>query len=680
MGIPVHLFVRQGSLPRGGTQAGNCEGLCYASPPARRRSSRANVRNGSGLARGGRGSNGTAGRQDVRDPGRSGTRTARATAAMSAYDHFPVKIKDEEEYEQILVADPQSHGASEETASDQDQPPEPDCPKAYCVQMVYGDALTGNPSNTEAQHNGRGAEEERYSPRAKRKRGPGSVTGSMVSEVNEESEQEEVSNVVYECRPQYDPNAVPDDLYNIDHQRTLGEILTYCQIMYEAIQKLDQKFEELQAKVMNVQAVQLSPSLFPQKPHLPPSNGVHQVRMEASPTSDSGLPMPQLVRVCSPPPLPPGEGKKPPPLSPAPGVPSPPQLHPQGQHGQLAHSLVSAHFTAQLLPPTRGASLKSSLLPAEAKAGRKGLPAGPSNAKTELIGDPRRKVRIPSSVLQKVSNKMNPRNAVRFLLRGLFSVETLTSSNIMGDSARGLKKLDPNKIAAMREWLAKKFANYDLKESGRDWKACISIMNSTARYLRFEAKKNRKLRNEYIEDSPKEEQEPPAAKEAAEIDVELESDSEGDAPSTSRKSSASQGQQRAADGNSKPATGKKETGSEESLESLGPPARQVKVPQGALQTARLRTRPELAARFLIKYLFPYDVLVKSNVYGNRERGILALDSNKIGALREHLKEQYPWLLLEEDGQDWKACVGAINSTIRKFRHELKKAKNGKKGR
>ncbi|XP_015219453.1 BEN domain-containing protein 2 isoform X2 [Lepisosteus oculatus] len=595
-------------------------------------------------------------------------------------DLFPVKIKDEEEYEQVLVADPQSRGAPE-CSQDAIAPPL-DCSKPYCVQMVYGDLLTDpgeTLSNTKTQCSSPGAEKECYSPKAKRRRGSGSQMGITVTECNEESEGEEVSNVLYECQPQYDEHAVSEDLYSIDQQRTLGEILSYCQIMYEAIQKLDQKFDQLQAKVMNVSAVDLNPVLFRQKPQLPASNGHPQVRTETSPVSDGSLPMPQLMPVCSPSPPPQGEGKKPPPLSPAPRVPSPPPLlHQQGQQSRPGQATVSAQGT----PSTRRAtgSLKNTPPAAEntgAKGSRKSPSGAPPNTKTELIGDPRRQVRIPSSVLQKVSNKKNPRNMVRFLLRGLFSVETLTSSNIMGDSVRGLKKLDPNKIAAMREWLSKKFTRYDLRENGRDWRACISIMNSTARYLRFEAKKNKhKQQNEKFKEGPpdKDEREAPALEETAEIDVELESDSEGGSPSISCKSSTSQVHQRALDSSSRLNQKKDKTESEETLEFLGDPSRQVMVPQYALLTARLRTRPELAARFLIKYLFPYDLLVKSNVYGNRERGILALDRNRISALREHLKEQYPWFLLEEDGQDWKACVGAINSTIRKFRHELKKGK------
>lgn len=71
----------------------------------------------------------------------------------------------------------------------------------------------------------------------------------------------------------------------------------------------------------------------------------------------------------------------------------------------------------------------------------------------------------------------------------------------------------------------------------------------------------------------------------------------------------------------------------EFVEYLGNPERDVKVPQYAMFTALQRTRPELAARVLIKYMFPEEVLVVSNVHGNSESGTQALDYNKISALR-----------------------------------------------
>ncbi|KAJ8255940.1 hypothetical protein COCON_G00198040 [Conger conger] len=574
---------------------------------------------------------------------------------MSRNDQIPVKIKVEEDYDQVLVEEPPSclaSGDACDVTSGLDQPRFTDCPKPLGTHYEHSLCDPMEPSSIpEAQHSEPEMEERGYSPQ--RWRGSGSLTGSVCSDVEDEA-LVEGAEMDYECQPQQESSAVSEDLFSIDHQRTLGEILTYCQVMYEAIRKLDQKFDILQAKVTSVQAVHLSPALFQQKVPATGGSGVQNA-------ADSGLLMPQLVRVCSPP-APPlqGDGKKPPPLSPAPGVPSPPgqPAQCQAQPSHLAQTIVRAHLTVQPLPPGMAATPPAAITPP--KTPRKSpASAEPSTLNTvpwEWLGDPKRKVQIPSSALQKARALANPRSAVRSLLRSVFPLETITSSNITGNSARGLKKLDPNKIAAMREWVAKKFPSFDLKESGKDWKRCVSIMNSTARYLRFEAKKHKHKGRS------------------------MSSHSEGDGPSTSRKSPASASQQKAPESSSDSGTGSEDNSKEDVYEYLGPPSRQVKVPRFAMFTARLRARPELVARFLIKYLFPDHVLVKSNVYGNREHGIQALDENKINALREHLKERFPWLLLEESGQDWKACVGAINSTIRKFRHELKKGKSGKKRR
>ncbi|XP_048855375.1 BEN domain-containing protein 2-like [Brienomyrus brachyistius] len=576
----------------------------------------------------------------------------------------------------------------------QEQPSSPDFSKPYSLQLACEDT-SNDPTDplpvTETVQDGQEVEEQHYSPSTKAWRRSG--THSMGSEGQEECLAEDTPSVgmEYDAQLQFEQAAgSSEDLYSIDQQITLGEILTYCQVMYEAIQKLDQKFDQLQAKVTSIQTVHLSPGLFSQKAQMLSSTGVpvHQFRMDGCTITDSGLPMPQLVRVGSPPPSVQGESKKPPPLSPAPGVPSPPRLAPQARKGLQVESTAAvgpregppAANTDTVETPKKASTPIAGSAP---KTARKSPPgANPGKHKTVWLGDPRRKVRIPSSALQKAVGAMSPRSAVRLLLRSLFPVETLTSSNIMGDSVRGLKKLDPNKIAAMREWVAKKFPTFDLKENGRDWKACVSIMNSTARYLRFEAKKQRKPKVQCDTGSDPvatAEPDPPAVNPAAEIDVEL-SDGEGDGPIRSRKASASVPQQRAPESSSKPSLGGGETTSDDTLEYLGSPSRQVKVPQVAMSTARLRSRPELVARFLIKYLFPEHVLVRSNVYGNREHGIQALDRNKISALREHLKDRFPWMLLEENGQDWKVCVGAINSTIRKFRHDLKKGKTRKKGR
>ncbi|KAG2456508.1 BEND2 protein, partial [Polypterus senegalus] len=269
--------------------------------------------------------------------------------------------------------------------------------------------------------------------------------------------------------------------------------------------------------------------------------------------------MPPLIRAASPYPHLQTTAKKPPTLYLAPGLrsPSESQFLEKGTQSSRVIPIKTEECTDSELSkenPDNIPQLSDSKSKSKCKSLLASLSSQPSNSATVLIGDHKRKVRIAKSVIQKVCHKSNPRNAVRFLLRGLFTNETLTCSNVMGDAVRGLKKLDPNKIAAIRAY-------------------------------------------------------------------------------------------------------------------LGDPRRKIKIAQAIIQEANLRKRPELIARFLIKYLFTKEVLVKSNVNGIKDRGTAALDPNTIGALREYLKGRFPYLQMSEDGKDWKVCVGAINSAIRKIRYE-----------
>ncbi|RXM32692.1 BEN domain-containing protein 2 [Acipenser ruthenus] len=151
------------------------------------------------------------------------------------------------------------------------------------------------------------------------------------------------------------------------------------------------------------------------------------------------------------------------------------------------------------------------------------------------------------------------------------------------------------------------------------------------------------------------EEQPLGMVEAAEICVELESDSEEEYSSL-------------------PVLESPKLFSEESVEYLGNPMRGVRVAHSVMLAARQKRKPESAARFLIRHIFPDRVLLKSNVHGSKERGIPALDFSKISALREFLKEQFPEFKLNEDGYDWKVCVIAMNATIRRFRYDLQKFK------
>lgn len=61
-----------------------------------------------------------------------------------------------------------------------------------------------------------------------------------------------------------------------------------------------------------------------------------------------------------------------------------------------------------------------------------------------------RKFIIPSSVLMMAGAMARPTAAARFLMRSLFSRQELLHGSIRGYTARGLKKLNPDKINAIR--------------------------------------------------------------------------------------------------------------------------------------------------------------------------------------------------------------------------------------
>lgn len=66
------------------------------------------------------------------------------------------------------------------------------------------------------------------------------------------------------------------------------------------------------------------------------------------------------------------------------------------------------------------------------------------------LGNRKRNVCISQSALQKAEKMSKPGKAVRFLMRCVFSKEEMSCSNTLGDATRGLKKLDSNKLSAIR--------------------------------------------------------------------------------------------------------------------------------------------------------------------------------------------------------------------------------------
>ncbi|KFV01120.1 BEN domain-containing protein 2, partial [Tauraco erythrolophus] len=392
-----------------------------------------------------------------------------------------------------------------------------------------------------------------------------------------------------------------------------------CQAMYDAIQKLDKKFDLLHQKVSEMQHTRVKPLLL--KPviiRVALQNGHAQVNSTVKHVPQS-LQLESQHPVC----------RQSPPL---PTIVS-------------THSLHSSYTATNRMPdlspqPNLVASVVDSTVNiASSPVASSSMPA-PSETVTffccfkcfcftkEFVGDPLRNVKVLGNYLMKAQQKTKPKYAARYLVRVLFPKETLLCS-VMGASARGRRTLDPNKIAAVREFLATNFPNYDLSEHGKDWKTCITNVNAMIRCLRSETKRNPVsclkviiylvLNTSHC------------------VDLNYNEDSEGNSQNSQKMTSSTTDTLQNSGLDKFPeafhALSVKKPQSLEPMEFLGSPLRNVQLPFSVIYVAKGKSRPELSARYLIRHMFTEDVLVKSNVYGYLERGMSPLDCNRINALR-----------------------------------------------
>ncbi|XP_029459163.1 BEN domain-containing protein 2 isoform X2 [Rhinatrema bivittatum] len=599
----------------------------------------------------------------------------------------------------------------------------------YMSQLSYREDLAAESDpelsqvshSTDLQNDSHSAEEMGYGFLHKRRR------LSMMA--TREPEYEDTGSMVYEYEQDYECGSVVSEAsFAGDQQRILAEVLNYCQIMYDAIQKLDKKFDVLQRKVSDMQHSRMKPLFLKPRPIGLSYRSSHQVplakvrvpkpiqresNLQVSPTAQRGHNPSLRVRL--------EKNHVPARLAVKSVHPAALQREPQQtvlrQSPPLptivsTHSLQSPFSAATRIPdlnvqpklveavpespavtasPAVGGPLISSVRQTAESSGREKGPvmrnymssSGSTNSNEELpsssvtinpsleyIGDPKRNVKILGNYLMKARQKTKPKYAARYLVRVLFPKETLLCS-IMGGSARGRRTLDPNKIAAIREFLAAAFPSYNLNEYGRDWKTCITNVNAMIRCLRCETGRGTG-NGEGTEKTG----------EIPETSICVDSDNNGeeggDISQTSQKTASSTTNtswdsdvQEAA-----PTSSPNKLQPLEPMEPLGKPWRKVQLPFSVIYVAKGKSRPELSARYLVRHLFTEDVLVKSNVYGNVERGMAPLDCNKINAMKDFLEENYPSFDLNETGYDWKACVAAINGTIRSLRHDLKKASAG----
>ncbi|NXA39697.1 BEND2 protein, partial [Eudromia elegans] len=437
-------------------------------------------------------------------------------------------------------------------------------------------------------------------------------------------------------------------------------VFVFCQAMYDAIQKLDKKFDLLHRKVSEMQHTRVKPLLLKpvsikdlkgQGRHSP----VIRVALQKGHVQVNSIKRVQQTLQL--------ESQKPvlrqsPPL---PAIVS-------------THSLHSPYAATNDVPDLSALSnlattiVESTVNIASSPGASSVTPSSETNLENnaaQYVGDPLRNVKVLGNYLMKARQKTKPKYAARYLVRVLFPKETLLCS-IMGVSARGRRTLDPNKIAAIREFLAANFPNYDLSEYGKDWKTCITNVNAMIRCLRSETKISpviHMLTSFMFQGTPEGKEglaETPDTSFC--VDLNCSEDSEVNSQNSQKMATADRLQNSGWD--------------KLPEELLGSPWRNVQLPFSVIYVAKGKSRPELSARYLIRHLFTEDVLVKSNVYGNLERGMSPLDCNRINALRDFLQENYPSFDLKETGYDWKACVAAINSTIRSLRHDLKKATVG----
>ncbi|KFQ36466.1 BEN domain-containing protein 2, partial [Merops nubicus] len=439
-----------------------------------------------------------------------------------------------------------------------------------------------------------------------------------------------------------------------------------CQAMYDAIQKLDKKFDLLHQKVSEMQHTHIKPLLLKPGRHSPVirvalQNGCVQVNSTIKHVPQSlQLELQQPARRQSPP---------------LPTIVS-------------THSLHSSYAVADRMPDLSPQSnlgdsvVESTVNIASSPLASSSVPAlnllGFSkdffffnsflSLTKEFVGDPLRNVKVLGNYLMKARQKTKPKYAARYLVRVLFPKETLLCS-VMGVGARGRRTLDPNKIAAVREFLTANFPNYDLSEHGKDWKTCITNVNAMIRCLCSETKMKPPRHADCSTSCVWGILEASDAPDTSHcVDLNHKEDSEGNSQNSQNiTSSISDTLQN---------SGLVKFPEAFHTQFLGSPWRNVQLPFSVVYVAKGKSRPELSARYLIRHMFTEDVLLKSNVYGNLERGMNPLDCNRINALRDFLQENYPSFNLQETGYDWKACVAAINGTIRSLRHDRKKATAG----
>ncbi|XP_072116810.1 uncharacterized protein [Mobula birostris] len=360
---------------------------------------------------------------------------------------------------------------------------------------------------------------------------------------------EENGDFVYDYSADYEcASDMSESSFVTDQQRTLVEVLNYCQVMYAAIQRLDKKFDVLHRRVTEMHEGRTKPMFF--KPRLMTSHGnshqmsltkmkmqkpaERQVRIRMPPPDQGICSSPLRIRVekeplnisvqsstaqpltnpettysctrATSPPLPTIHSvlslQEPSMQGSATAVgisdlvpvktivkqdTGVPKLSGANDTGRLYQDGYSSRDTETFVNgnTTNGTEQQSNL--------SEQLSCAPSssaaNMNFDYLGDPRRNIKVPAAFLIKARQKSKPKYAARYLIRMMFPRDVLMCSNMQGDKARGIKPLDSNRVNALREFLGTLFPTFDLNEEGKDWKTCVTSVNSMIRSLRYETQR-----------------------------------------------------------------------------------------------------------------------------------------------------------------------------------------------
>ncbi|CAB1339116.1 unnamed protein product [Coregonus sp. 'balchen'] len=166
---------------------------------------------------------------------------------------------------------------------------------------------------------------------------------------------------------------------------------------------------------------------------------------------------------------------------------------------QLAKAVVETDLMTNHLPgsQTTAEPLQKSPLSAHRTpvAGKQIQRSRTNTEKDELLwlGYMKWNVRLPASTIRTAHKFQTPRATVQYLLHAVFSQCELASSNLMGIPALGLNKLDPDKLSAIRQFVAAKFRRLDMRQCGKDWVKCRRQITSMLRNIRKEDRKTRGL-------------------------------------------------------------------------------------------------------------------------------------------------------------------------------------------